>query len=156
MVDVLMDNTAHTHAQAQRRTLVDKAAADARREELCNRQREIAFTGSPDDGGPCYVLTRNVRTGTDKPLRVFFCVTPDGDRVWLTITLTKCRNSATQAGTHTDKAYPNAQQREMLAALGLKHGLQRKAQKSKPLSECQERRMQRKPEDWAGQRRKMP
>ncbi len=44
---------------------------------------------------------------------------------------------------NADKAYPSAQRKEMLAALGLKDGIQRKAQKDKPLSECQQRRNQR-------------
>ena len=44
---------------------------------------------------------------------------------------------------NADKAYPSAQRQEMLAALGFKDGIQRKAQKGKPLSECQERRNQR-------------
>lgn len=44
---------------------------------------------------------------------------------------------------NADKAYPSAQRKEMLAALGLKDSIQRKAQKGKPLSECQQRRNQR-------------
>lgn len=44
---------------------------------------------------------------------------------------------------NTDKAYPSAQRCEMLGALGLKDGMQRKAQRNKPLSACQQRRNRR-------------
>ncbi|MBF5007974.1 hypothetical protein, partial [Diaphorobacter caeni] len=74
MVDVLMDNTAHTLAQAQRRALADKAATVMRREALCNRLREIAFEGAEPDGGPRYVLAQNASAGADKPLWLFFSV----------------------------------------------------------------------------------
>ena len=41
---------------------------------------------------------------------------------------------------NADKAYPSAQRQEMLAALGFKDGMQRRAQAGYPLSECQKRR----------------
>ena len=44
---------------------------------------------------------------------------------------------------NADKAYPSAQRRELLAALGFKDGMQRRAQRGRPLSACQERRNQR-------------
>ena len=44
---------------------------------------------------------------------------------------------------NADKAYLSAQRKEMLAVLGFKDGLQRKAQKGNPLSECQKRRNHR-------------
>jgi transposase, IS5 family len=40
----------------------------------------------------------------------------------------------------SDKGYASKQRQEMLKALGFKDGIQRKAQKSKPLSACQQRR----------------
>jgi len=42
-----------------------------------------------------------------------------------------------------DKAYDSAQRREMLKVAGFKDGLQRKAHKNKPLSDCQQKRNQR-------------
>ena len=44
---------------------------------------------------------------------------------------------------NADKAYPSAQRQVVLSAPGFKDAIQRKAQKGKPLSECQERRNQR-------------
>lgn len=43
----------------------------------------------------------------------------------------------------TDKAYPSKQRQEMLKALGFKDEMQRKAQKNKPLSACQQGRNRR-------------
>ena len=40
----------------------------------------------------------------------------------------------------TDKGYASAQRSATLKALGFKDGIQRKAQKNKPLSACQQRR----------------
>lgn len=51
--------------------------------------------------------------------------------------------SNTGREVNADKAYPSRQRQAMLKALGLKDGMQRKAQKNKPLSECQQRRNQR-------------
>ncbi|MDH5856531.1 IS5 family transposase [Lampropedia aestuarii] len=42
-----------------------------------------------------------------------------------------------------DKAYDSAQRRQMLKALDFKDGIQRKAHKTKPLSDCQQKRNQR-------------
>ena len=44
---------------------------------------------------------------------------------------------------NADKAYPSAQRLAMLKTLGFKEGIQRKAQKNKPLSACQQRRNHR-------------
>ncbi len=44
---------------------------------------------------------------------------------------------------NADKAYPSAQRRAMLKALGFQDGIQRKANAKPPLSECQERRNHR-------------
>lgn len=49
----------------------------------------------------------------------------------------------TAAEVNADKAYPSRQRCEMLKALGFKDGIQRKAQKNKPLSDCQRRRNRR-------------
>lgn len=48
------------------------------------------------------------------------------------------RNTGKQVDT--DKGYASAQRSAMLNALGFKDGIQRKAQKNKPLSACQQRR----------------
>ncbi len=42
-----------------------------------------------------------------------------------------------------DKAYPSKRRQEMLKALGWRDGMQRRAGKDQPLSECQKRRNQR-------------
>lgn len=57
----------------------------------------------------------------------------------MAITLMRCWTYATGNEVNADKADPSAQRREMLAALGLKDGIQRKAQTGKPLSDCQKR-----------------
>ena len=51
--------------------------------------------------------------------------------------------SNTGTAVDADKGYDSAQRREMLKALDLKDGIQRKAHKNKPLSECQQKRNQR-------------
>ena len=51
---------------------------------------------------------------------------------------------------NADRAYPGAQRRQLLAALGFMDGMQRKAQRGRPLSECQERRNQRIARPGAG------
>jgi len=44
---------------------------------------------------------------------------------------------------YADKAYPSKRRQEMLKALGWRDGIQRRAGKDQPLSECQKRRNQR-------------
>ncbi|WP_342357998.1 transposase [Lampropedia aestuarii] len=51
--------------------------------------------------------------------------------------------SNTGKAVDADKGYDSAQRREQLKALGLKDGIQRKAHKNKPLSDCQHKRNQR-------------
>ena len=48
--------------------------------------------------------------------------------------------SNTGKEVYADKAYASAQRQEMLQALGFKDGIQRKAHKNKPLSDCQQKR----------------
>jgi IS5 family transposase len=46
----------------------------------------------------------------------------------------------TSRDVYADKGYPSARRSEMLQVLGWREHIQRKAQKSKPLSACQKKR----------------